>query len=301
MGGERCARAKASSAIPPVVQHALGSPWHRLDATVLAAMESKLGHDFGRVRVHDDDTAASAARAVGARAYTVGADVVFGRGEYAPHAPEGRRVLEHELTHVVQQAGVRDPRTVSFTMGPVGGALEAEAARGRPLGSRMEAPVVQRQPITPPAAADTKADETRTALLAGSFTNAGTFTYDGKGNEGFHFSDRALDRLLHHHIEGWAPTVKLLRRPVGVSAGDSEGKAVNAVPPWVNDFQERLIGQRPRGAKSPSWEDTSPPSSRSRERPTGRPSRRPRSAPSTTSREMRPVSRRARARCGSSR
>src|SRR5262249_37832463 len=158
--------------------------------------------------------------------------------------PEGRRVLEHELTHVVQQAEVRDPRTVPITMGPLGGALEAEAGRGLPLGSRVDAPIVQRQPITRPVAAEAKADETRTALLAGTFTNAGAFTYDGKGNEGFHFNDRALDHLLRHHIEGWAPTVKLLRRPVGVSAGDSEGKAMNAIPPWVNDFQERLVGQR---------------------------------------------------------
>lgn len=223
MGGERSARVTAGSAVPSVVQHALASPWRPLDTPVRATMSSRFGHDFGRVRIHDDETAAAAAHEVSARAYTVGADVVFGRGEYAPQTPEGRHLIAHELAHVVQQqaAGVA---------------------------------LVQRQPVTAPSGADAKADETRTALLAGSFTNAGTFTYDGKGNAGFHFSDRALDHLLHQHIEAWAPTVKLLRRPVGVSAGDSEGKPVNAIPPWVNDFQERLIGQRPRGAKAAAWE-----------------------------------------------
>jgi len=61
-----------------------------LDAPVRRAMEQRLGHDFGRVRVHSDARAAAAAGAVGARAYTVGGDVVFGAGEYSPHTPAGR-------------------------------------------------------------------------------------------------------------------------------------------------------------------------------------------------------------------
>ena len=68
-------------------------------------MESRFGHDFGRVRVHADERAGASARAVAARAYTVGSDVVFGRGEYAPSTPRGRQLLAHELAHVVQQRG----------------------------------------------------------------------------------------------------------------------------------------------------------------------------------------------------
>ncbi len=59
--------------------------------------------DFGRVRVHTDARAATSARAVNALAYTVGADIVFGEGQYAPHSASGRWLLAHELTHVVQQ------------------------------------------------------------------------------------------------------------------------------------------------------------------------------------------------------
>jgi len=61
--------------------------------------------DFGPVRIHTGAAASEAAHAVHARAFTVGRDIVFGSGEYQPHSPRGRRLLAHELTHVVQQGG----------------------------------------------------------------------------------------------------------------------------------------------------------------------------------------------------
>lgn len=74
-----------------------------LQAATRSYMESRLGYDFGSVRVHADQRAATAARSVRARAFTVGRDVVFGAGQYAPDSHAGRRLLAHELTHVVQQ------------------------------------------------------------------------------------------------------------------------------------------------------------------------------------------------------
>ncbi|WP_206076837.1 eCIS core domain-containing protein [Massilia horti] len=65
--------------------------------------EPRLGHDFSRVRVHTGPEAADAARSVQARAYTLGSDIVFGAGEYAPATAAGKRLLAHELVHVVQQ------------------------------------------------------------------------------------------------------------------------------------------------------------------------------------------------------
>jgi hypothetical protein len=65
--------------------------------------------DFSRVRVHTDARAAASARAVNARAYTVGHDVVFGAGAYAPRSGRGVRLLAHELAHVVQQGGRARP------------------------------------------------------------------------------------------------------------------------------------------------------------------------------------------------
>jgi len=67
-------------------------------------MEPRFGQDFSRVRVHTDAKAAESARAVDALAYTVGRDVVFGEGLYAPGKASGRRLLAHELTHTIQQS-----------------------------------------------------------------------------------------------------------------------------------------------------------------------------------------------------
>jgi len=66
-------------------------------------MEPRFGHDFSQVRVHADGEAANAARAVQARAYTIGRDIVFGDRQYQPTTRDGKRLLAHELTHVVQQ------------------------------------------------------------------------------------------------------------------------------------------------------------------------------------------------------
>lgn len=95
-------RAKPSS-VPPVVHEVLRSSGQPLDPTTRAFMEPRFGHDFSRVQVHADAKAAESARAVNALAYTVGRDVVFAAGQYAPGIVAGQRLLAHELTHVVQQ------------------------------------------------------------------------------------------------------------------------------------------------------------------------------------------------------
>ncbi len=74
-----------------------------LDPSIRGEMESSFGHDFGDVRVHTDSTASDSAKAVHAQAYTVGNDVVFQSGNYSPGTDSGKRMLAHELAHVVQQ------------------------------------------------------------------------------------------------------------------------------------------------------------------------------------------------------
>ncbi|MGF6227954.1 hypothetical protein QFZ27_001909 [Inquilinus ginsengisoli] len=69
--------------------------------------EPRFGRDLGHVRIHDGGTAASLARDVRARAFTYGADIYFGQGQYDPVSTEGRRLLAHELTHTVQQGAGR--------------------------------------------------------------------------------------------------------------------------------------------------------------------------------------------------
>lgn len=74
-----------------------------LPESVRAFFEPRFGQDFSQVRVHTDAKAAQSAQAVNARAYTVGHDVVFGAGEFQPHSTDGKRLLAHELAHVIHQ------------------------------------------------------------------------------------------------------------------------------------------------------------------------------------------------------
>lgn len=120
---------------PSIVNEVLRSPGHPLDHQTRATMERRLGsqppahsaseaerqadsaanalgthqnktqpYDFTHVRVHTDGRAAESARAVNARAYTVGHDIVFGENYYSPATARGQNLIAHELTHVVQQA-----------------------------------------------------------------------------------------------------------------------------------------------------------------------------------------------------
>lgn len=88
---------------PPIVHEALHSSGELLDPHTREFMESRFGHDFSHVRVHTDEKAAESSRALHARAYTVGRDIVFGTGQYTPGTQAGRRLIAHELTHVIQQ------------------------------------------------------------------------------------------------------------------------------------------------------------------------------------------------------
>jgi hypothetical protein len=101
-------RGQASGAqgtpVPPIVHEVLRSPGQHLDARSRTFMESGFGWSFSQVQVHTDGKAAESARAMNAQAYTVGQDLVFGAGQYAPNTRTGRRLLAHELAHVVQQA-----------------------------------------------------------------------------------------------------------------------------------------------------------------------------------------------------
>jgi len=80
-------------------------PGAPLDSATRSYFEPRFGHDFSNVRIHHGAQAAAAAARVEARAFTLGHDVVFGAGEHNPGTEKGRRLLAHELTHVVQQSG----------------------------------------------------------------------------------------------------------------------------------------------------------------------------------------------------
>jgi len=113
------------SGVSPVVHEVLNSQGQPLDTTTRAFMEPRFGHDFSRVRVHANSKATESAKAVNALAYTVGQDVVFGDGQYAPGTSAGQKLLAHELTHVVQQSG--SGTRSSIVLGDVDSVYEREA------------------------------------------------------------------------------------------------------------------------------------------------------------------------------
>ncbi len=88
---------------PTIVHDVLQTPGQPLGPTTLAFMEPRFGYDFSQVRVHTDSKSAESASAMNAKAYSVGQDIVFGAGKYAPSTNEGKRLLAHELTHSIQQ------------------------------------------------------------------------------------------------------------------------------------------------------------------------------------------------------
>jgi hypothetical protein len=97
----------AFSEAPASVHEVLRSPGQPLDAATRAYFEPRFGQDFSGVRVHTGTSAAQSARDVNAHAYTVGQNMVFDAGRFAPGTHEGRRLIAHELTHVVQQTSLR--------------------------------------------------------------------------------------------------------------------------------------------------------------------------------------------------
>ena len=139
------------------VHDVISSGGRALDHDVRTDMETRLGADFGDVRIHDDAAAADSARGVNAYAYTVGSNIVFQRDTYDPSSASGRTTLAHELTHVMQQRsgpvdGTSAPGGISVS--DPGDRFEREAsanaerAMATPAASpavTAAAPAVQRQ------------------------------------------------------------------------------------------------------------------------------------------------------------
>jgi hypothetical protein len=92
---------------PSSVDQALASSGRPLEPTLRHDMEQRFGHDFSEVRLHLGAAAEQSAKHINANAYTVGNNIVFGAAQFAPGTHEGRRLLAHELAHVIQQSNGR--------------------------------------------------------------------------------------------------------------------------------------------------------------------------------------------------
>lgn len=90
----------------PTAGKSMGGSGSELPATVRSEMEKSLGGDFSKVRVHPSS---SVAETGGATAHTKGKHIFFAPGQYSPDTTHGKKLLAHELTHVVQQQGGKTP------------------------------------------------------------------------------------------------------------------------------------------------------------------------------------------------
>ncbi len=129
---------------PAHVREAIGSREQPLDRETRNFFEPRLGYDLGRVRIHTGAMAENSAKAINAKAYTLGGDIVFGSGEYKPESNAGRRLIAHELAHIIQQtehinrqgdmdAGVPEPRDAGV---PVAGVPMPEDAGAPDTGAQ---------------------------------------------------------------------------------------------------------------------------------------------------------------------
>ena len=93
--------------VPSVVQDVLSSSSGKsMDEDTRSYMESRFNYDFSNVKIHDNELAAKSADSIKALAYTSGNDIVFNSEQYNPASGAGKKLLAHELTHVVQQNGM---------------------------------------------------------------------------------------------------------------------------------------------------------------------------------------------------
>jgi outer membrane protein OmpA-like peptidoglycan-associated protein len=159
---------------PHVEPHATG-PGNALESEDRAYFEPRFRHDFSRVRVHADAAAAAAARSEGSAAYTVGNDISFGQGMYSPGTDSGRRLLAHELTHVIQQENHQGDHAPGSDYEVEAKEAAGRIASGGSMSVHLAAPrILQRQEL--PELSETKLAESASPTMAAVI---GSVTLDG--------------------------------------------------------------------------------------------------------------------------
>lgn len=153
-------------------------------ASVSAFFEPRLGYDFSHVRIHTSGRAAEAAQMINARAFTISRDIFFGQGEYQPDSNQGRRLIAHELTHVMQQGAARPlvPQSMRST------------STTTPILSRLAPQTARLQRTT---ADPSKAPTMSCAVDASPGHTAGTDIMFGQGDRALDATDIAAITAFH--------------------------------------------------------------------------------------------------------
>jgi hypothetical protein len=178
-------------------------------------MQPRFGHDFSQVRVYTDDRASQSAKALSAHAYTVGNNIVFAAGKYAPGSAEGNRLLAHELTHVVQQTGGVELHRSANPTGVIqrqkdegGGTATAELSTLEQL-RQAEEEAAKKDTLSPALGGMTNIGDVQTAKTAIGKVNLATATLEmgdagrwvGEKGEAKHKAANAeVEQLLSFYI-----------------------------------------------------------------------------------------------------
>jgi hypothetical protein len=121
----------------------LGNSGQPMTNEVRSFFEPRFGYDFSKVKVHTDTVAAKSAQSINALAYTTGNNIVFNKGQYAPDSTNGKKLLAHELTHVVQQSSNLSRKVIQRQFLPQCATLLREPATFSSLsGSAVHAAIV---------------------------------------------------------------------------------------------------------------------------------------------------------------
>jgi hypothetical protein len=134
---------------PAVVHEALRTSGEPIEPESCVFFEQAFGHNFSRVRVHTDQLAARSAKAVNAHAFTVGEDIVFADGQYAPRDAAGALLIAHELAHVVQQRAMSPSDTSGLRVSPTDASSENEADRAANAVMSRQAPHLSPGSVAP--------------------------------------------------------------------------------------------------------------------------------------------------------
>jgi hypothetical protein len=184
---------RGQAAVPGIVHEVLSSSGQPLSTSARGVMEPRFGHDFSQVQVHTDQRAAESARRVNALAYTIGQHNVFGTGQNDPSSQAGKRLLAHELTHVVQQAeavqmkpdisqpGDRHERQADQVAGAI------DTASSFSISPSGEASLMRQ---TPPAAQE---EDPNVKFLKDQVNKLTTSKFGGEYKKGFDFYDANKD------------------------------------------------------------------------------------------------------------
>jgi hypothetical protein len=226
-------RRVVASRVTAGVRRALASPARPLDPLLRDRMEQRFQRDFSRVRVHGDEPAARSAPGLGARAYTVGSQIVLGPGSPAPATTSGQRLFAHELAHVVQQ-GVTTaaPRSV----GPINGPHEDAALRtalGSPVAlGTVPAGTIQRSPLSDRVRAAAGPAPTLTSVLA------------ALSGDDVNVNDPDLDKAITQLLGGRAEDIALAQRVRQRALGTTSG--------WIGPPAKERDSRAKNGPAPPS-------------------------------------------------